>query len=688
MSRTMDDLLQGLNDRQREAVLATEGPVLIVAGAGAGKTKTLSHRIGHLIANGVPGEAILAITFTNKAAREMRERVFRLLGRQAAPVWAGVRPGIPWIGTFHALGVHMLREKGEMIGIPKRFTILDADDARSAVKRAIKACGLDLKEFEPGKIAGLISRQKNALGDPRDSSVWERISSNKFLMQMTQRVALRYEADLREAHALDFDDLLVRSVKLLEEAPDALAYFQHQWRYFHVDEYQDTNDVQYRLVHLLSQKSKNICVVGDPDQNVYQWRGASIANILNFEEDFPGTKVVLLEENYRSTKKILDASNAIIKKNTLRKDKNLFTRGIDGEHLLLREAYDESDEARWVARKIAALMEEGVRPGAIAVLYRTNFQSRALEEALLYAGIPHQVLGVRFFERKEVKDVLAYIRAALNPSSTLDIARVMNVPARGLGAVTLEKILAGKRDALPSATRAKVDAFYGILAKIRGAAESMSPSVLVRFAVKESGIEKALTSGDDDDLERLGNVRELATLAAKYDALLHEDGLAQFLADVALLSDQDNMNETRDAVRLMTVHAAKGLEFPYVFVTGLEDGLFPSRRARDGADDLSAQEEERRLFYVALTRAAKRVFLTYAGMRTIFGQKQFAVPSEFLGDIPEHLVEAEVDEAPPKFNLGNSSRLSIGGRPDPSRKKFSLLDPLDGDEDAEDILYF
>ena len=634
----MIDLLQGLNPRQKEAVLSTEGPVLIVAGAGAGKTKTLTHRIGHLIEKGVHPEAILAITFTNKSAKEMRDRAYRLLGKEEhTPSW-GERRGIPWIGTFHGLGIYLLREKGEVMGIPRSATILDSDDALKLIKKSMAKAGVDPKQFEPRRIASLISRHKGNMGTVENIKT---LSNNSYLVQVLERVFVLYEKALREENVLDFDDLLEKTVRLLESHPDVRHYYQTKWQYIHVDEYQDTNQVQYHLVRLLTGERKNICVVGDSDQNIYSWRGASIANILNFEEDYPGAQVILLEQNYRSTQNILSAANQVITKNTMRKEKNLFTKNEAGEELSVIASYDESDEARHVAGKIALLASKGVRPSQIAILYRTNFQSRVLEESLLFAGIPYQVLGVRFYERKEVKDVIAYLRLGMNPKSSLDLERVINVPARGIGKVTLEKIMSGKRSELPKAMQEKVNKFYELLSRIGKAAEHMKPSQLIAFIIKESGIEALLSDGDDEDTERLANVRELVTVAIRYDALEGREGIEQFLSDVALESDQDNLKHDRDNVRLMTVHAAKGLEFDYVFVTGMEQDLFPSRRASEAGKDVSEREEERRLFYVALTRAAKKVFLSYASFRMIFGQRQVNVPSEFLSDIDDALLLQE-----------------------------------------------
>ena len=667
----MKNLLLDLNERQKEAVATTEGPLLILAGAGAGKTKTITHRIGNLIEKGIPGEAILAITFTNKAAKEMRERVLRLLGKShMPPAWARV-PGIPFIGTFHGLGMYILREKGEVIGITRGSTILDQDDSLKLIKDAMKKAGVDPKQFEPRKIQSLISRHKGNMGTAEDI---EKVTQNRYLALSLKRIFSIYEASLREASVLDFDDLLEKSVKLLSEHEEVRNYYNETWRYVSVDEYQDTNEVQYQLARLLSGKHKNICVVGDSDQNIYSWRGASIANILEFEEDYPGTKVILLEQNYRSTQTILTAANGVISKNTMRKEKNLFTESGEGDPLSLFESYDENDEARFVANKIAKLLLDGARPKDIAILYRTNFQSRVLEESLLYSGIPYQVLGVRFYDRKEVKDVIAYLRAGTNPRSRFDVERVINVPPRGVGKVTLEKIFRGEKDRLPQTMRAKVDAFYELLARINTKVEELKPSQLVSYIIKETGIERLLSDGDEEDTERLANVRELVTVATRYDGFEGKEGLEQFLADIALESDQDNMKSDQDAVRLMTVHASKGLEFDNVFITGMEQGLFPSRRSQDESRDLSEREEERRLFYVALTRAAKRLFLSYASFRTIFGSRQINAPSEFLSDIDQSLMQFE-------SHSGETMRER------PVRSSGGKVSLLGWDEENDDVVF-
>ncbi len=678
------NLLEGLNKEQELAVLSTEGPVLIVAGAGAGKTKTLTHRMGHLIASGVPAESILAITFTNKAAKEMRERMFRLLDRPLeSRAWGGLSKGVPYIGTFHGLGMYILREKGGVIGIPRSATILDQGDSLKLIKQAMAKAGIDPKQFEPRKIQSLVSRHKGNMGTAEDI---DKVTQNRYLAQNLKRVFVIYESLLREANVLDFDDLLEKTVRLLETHPDIRHYYNKTWDYIHVDEYQDTNEVQYQLVRLLSGTKKNVCVVGDSDQNIYSWRGASIANILEFEEDYPGAKVILLEENYRSTQSILTAANAVIGKNTMRKPKNLFTNNGAGEKLSLMESYDENDEARFAATKIGSLLGNNIEPRSIAILYRTNFQSRVLEEALLFSGIPYQVLGVRFYERKEVKDVIAYLRAAINPKSRFDLERIINVPARGVGKVTLEKIMQGDKDKLPPSMRKKVDGFFAILTRISEAAKEMRPSQLISFIIKETGIEESLSEGDEEDTERLANVRELVTVAMRYDALTFTPsmetteetgnaGIEQFLADIALESDQDNMKSEQNAVRLMTIHAAKGLEFDYVFITGMEQDLFPSRRSQDESRDIGEREEERRLFYVALTRAAKKVYLSYASFRTIFGTRQINIPSEFLSDIDDSLLSFETREG-----------VALRDKP---KRKVSLLgwDELWDDNSEETVTY-
>jgi len=611
--------LDGLNTAQKQAVLHKEGPLLIVAGAGAGKTKTITHRIAHLIGGGVPARTILAVTFTNKAAGEMRERIVRLLREKSRTM--------PLITTFHSLGVRILREFHREAGIPRGFSIWDQDDSTRAVKTILKQ--LDTEEWTPRQILAGISREKGAGKLMQDYR--ERAGTRR-----EQTVALaweRYEHALAEESALDFDDLLVRALKLLRESPETLSLLQNRWQYLTVDEYQDTSNVQYEMMRLLCGKRNNICVVGDLDQCIYTWRQAEIENLLSFEREFPNAKVVRLEQNYRSTRTILAAANGVIEKNTNRIPKTLFSEGDTGEPITLYGAMNERDEAWFVVEQAAHLMDRKVPAQEIAVLYRENAMSRVLEEAFLHAGLPYRVLGTRFFERREVKDVLSYLRAALNPKSKSDLARIIGVPPRGIGKVTMEKMLRG--EAL-GASGAKVAQFEASLAKIRHAVNTLPASEAVRFCIEESGIQKMFEGKTEEGRERLGNVRELVNLAAKYENDEPPLGIERLLEEAALQSEQDELDMNKDGggVTLMTVHAAKGLEFDAVFVVGLEQGLFPSLRNDADRDP----EEERRLFYVALTRARKHLYLSHAYERARYGKREAAMPSEFLSDIDERLM--------------------------------------------------
>ncbi len=630
------DHLEGLNDPQKEAVLHTEGPLLVLAGAGSGKTRVITHRIVELIRKGVPPHKILAVTFTNKAANEMRERVYALIQKYPQTAF-GHFDSRPTVTTFHALGVRILREHHETLDLHRHFTIYDRSDSVRAVKKAIEEAGYDAKQFEPRKILSVISRAK---GDA--------LSRSDFLETATsypQKVAAetweRYERIMREEHALDFDDLLLRTLRLLQNYPVVREVLCERYTYIHIDEYQDTNKVQFEIAKLLAGEKQNICVVGDVDQNIYSWRGADIKNVLQFEKNFPGARTIFLEENYRSTKTIIAASNDVIAHNKQRIPKIVFTENQEGEKIKLFAAFTGADEAEYIVMTAKSLIADGASPSSIAVLYRTNFQSRILEEAFLNFNVPYQLLGTKFFERKEVKDVLAFLRLALNPGSTGDLARVVNVPTRGIGKVTLLKMIEGRRNELKGATLQKVEGFEQMLQDIADCARTKQVSQTLGFIIKRTGMETDFKkSGTEDDLERLENLQELVTLATAYDELDAQEGVEALLENAALQSDQDELQskEERDAVRLMTVHAAKGLEFPYVFITGLEEGLFPHERLDDKGIDL---EEERRLFYVALTRAQKKVFLTYAHMRMIFGSQRVNVPSTFLNEISSEHIETE-----------------------------------------------
>ena len=625
--------LSGLNERQKDAVMHTSGPVLVVAGAGAGKTKTITARIVHLIHQGVAPRNILAITFTNKAAAEMRDRV--------AVALSGERlEAMPTVCTFHSLCVRILREFSHLVGRTKHFGILDEDDAVKLVKESIIEAGLDPKQYEPKKFKHMISRAK---GNFITLSKYEE-RAESYVEKNVANVWRRYEEKLRKEQAFDFDDLLLETVILIEKNAEVKKILTERYIYLHVDEYQDTNEVQYALTKLLAEKEKNICVVGDTDQNIYGWRGAQIKNMIHFEKDFPGAHVVFLEQNYRSTKTILAAANQVILKNTVRVPKELFTNNDDGEPISMYESYDERDEAEFVAERTRSLIDEGVLPEKIAVLYRANFQSRVLEEAFIDAGLPYQVLGVKFYDRKEVKDVLSYVKAALNRESLTDIKRIINLPPRGIGKTTLVKLFSGMQTELPSAMQKKIAGFYEILGSIKEDILTLPTSTALRAVVQKTGIEAHLKNGTAEDLERLENIQELVTLATKYDLLPLGEGIEKMLEDAALASDQDSLliekKEKQNGVRLMTVHAAKGLEFAHVFVVGLEQDLFPHQRR--GESTTEDREEERRLFYVALTRAEKKLFLSYATVRTIFGMRQVNTPSEFLHDIPAHLTMQEL----------------------------------------------
>ncbi len=632
--------LTGLNDPQKEAVLCTDGPLMVLAGAGSGKTRVITHRIVHLIHQGIAPHNILAVTFTNKAAKEMRERVIALT-QKYFPSDRAVVDSYPVVTTFHSLGVRILREFHETLGLRRHFTIYDRADSQRAVKQAIEKAGYNPKEFEPRKILSIISRAK---GDAK--TVLEfKDAANSFPEQVAATVWEHYEATLRAEHALDFDDLLAKTLFLLREHKSVRETLQRRFQYIHVDEYQDTNRVQFTIMELLAGDTHNICVVGDIDQNIYSWRGADIKNVLQFERHFPRAKTVLLEENYRSTQTIIAASNDIIKKNQNRVEKNVFTNNHEGEKLTLYAGMTGIDEAEYVALTAKSLIADGADPASIAVLYRTNFQSRALEEAFLNYAVPYQLLGTKFFERKEVKDVLSYLRLALNPGSNADLARIINEPTRGIGKVTMLKVIEGKRSELNAGATAKVKVFDDIIADIAKTAQEKPLSDTIKFIMARSGIESVLKDeGTEEALERLENLRELVTLASRFNEVAPSEAVEQLLETAALQSDQDELKEKEEqnAVRLMTIHAAKGLEFTYVFITGLEEGLFPHERLDDGRTD---QEEERRLFYVALTRAEKKIFLTYAHMRTIFGSQRINVPSSFLNDISrKHIENAEPEE--------------------------------------------
>ena len=645
------EFLSQLNEQQREAVLATEGPLLILAGAGSGKTRVIAHRIAYLIAEkGVPSWNILAVTFTNKAADEMRQRVQRLLRSQE-------RASLPLVSTFHSFCVRILRQDLEKLNdkYTRRFTIYDQDDSLRLIKQCIKELGYDEKYLGPRATQASISSAKNRGEDPtafaaQAEYVDERRAAMAKIYQM-------YEERLHANNALDFDDLLIKTVRLLRDVPEVREKYNNKFRYILVDEYQDTNALQFALIRLITEKSQNICVVGDEDQSIYKWRGADISNILNFEKHFPSTRIIRLEQNYRSTQTILDVAGAVVSHNLERKGKKLWTSNPRGGHVGYYQAFDAEAEARWVASKILEHRREEFDIRA-AVLYRTNSQSRVFEEAMRRAGLQYNIIGgFSFYERMEVRDIIAYLKLALNPNDSIALQRVINSPPRGIGKQTLDEIERRARDSelswwetigqiveqpenLGSRAISALKNFRRIVTHLASLSESSTNSTspvsdVVRDAIIETGYENALRSERTDEAEgRLENLQELVNAAVDYDEQGIE-GLREFIDHSALVSDQDDYK--RDApVTLMTAHSAKGLEFPLVFIVGLEDGLFPHSRS---ATDRSELEEERRLAYVAMTRAERYLYVTHAMKRRVYGEELASEPSPFLNEMPIDLLE-------------------------------------------------
>jgi DNA helicase-2/ATP-dependent DNA helicase PcrA len=649
-----------LNERQRDAVEYTEGPLLILAGAGAGKTKTIVERIIHIVKGGTEPRSILAITFTNKAAKEMRQRIIsRMREEGMIEDYENVSTyvsTVPMIRTFHSLGMYILQEEYLAANLTRRLTIYDEGDSLSLIKSILEREGIDPKMHEPRQIKANISRLKSDLTEFDDY----RTRAFSPFQKVVARVWPMYEQELLNKKVVDFDDLIVKTLKLLQTNKEVREKYQNKWKYLHVDEYQDTNNSQYLLCKVLAEKHKNICVVGDVDQNIYSWRGANLKNLMSFESDWEtedkSVKLIVLEQNYRSTKNIIQAANEVIKKNKVRKEKNLFTENEEGEVITIYTGYDDRQEAIFIANKIKELLKEGVQGKSICVLYRTNFQSRAIEQALLSEGLPYHVLGVRFFDRKEVKDVMSYLRLAGNSDSVEDLKRALGNPSRGFGKVTLTKILSGNQGELPKPAQDKLNQFWKVIEDITADLEKKLPSEIILKIIKTSGMEEKYKSdGDEEALERLGNIYELVTLATEYDKYGETEGLNKFLEEASLVSDQDTDTAESDKVKLMTIHASKGLEFPYVFITGLEDGLFPSKKLFDKKLSAEEEEEERRLFYVALTRAEKKLYLTNAKNRMLYGKRNMQFRSEFLDDIPGGLAVEEEEY----FDMGGNEKIVV-----------------------------
>ncbi len=652
---------EGLNPEQKKAVLQTEGPVLILAGAGSGKTKTLTHRIAYLIAEKhVRPENILAVTFTNKAAGEMKDRIGALLSRAVEESSEPVSfRGMPVVGTFHAVCARILRRDIGAIGYETNFNILDADDQLSIVKAAMKELEMDPEQIKPRSVLEAISRAKNDFLDEEDYE----IRAGSYYEELVAKIYKRYQSELRKTGSLDFDDLLRLTVKLFRESPETLERYQDTFRYVMVDEYQDTNPLQYLLVSSLVKKHRNLFVIGDDYQSIYAWRQADIKNILEFERDYKDAVVIMLERNYRSTQIILDAAGGVIARNRSQREKKLWTETKEGDLITVKAARDELEEAAFVARTIRDTHASGRRFGDFAILYRTNAQSRAIEEALLRASIPYRIVGgLKFYQRKEVKDVVAYVRLLQNPRDMLALSRIINEPKRTIGDATLSKWVkyADDRgehllDAAKSMTadvsgipekkiliiRAFAELFEPLKKEIVKEKTSMKFSFLLEVLATESGYLLSLRDGTSEGEDREDNVRELFGVAKKYDEWPLSEALRMFLEEVALASDTDSIETGADSVHLMTLHSAKGLEFPIVFIAGLEEGIFPHSRSAFSEEDL---EEERRLMYVGLTRAKEKLYLLSAEQRMIFGSTNVNPPSRFIAEIPAHLIAETVEE--------------------------------------------
>ncbi len=658
----MNPLLNGMNDKQSEAVQTTEGPLLIMAGAGSGKTRVLTHRIAYLIDEKMVNPwNILAITFTNKAAREMRERAMALNPATSETL----------IATFHSMCVRILRREADHIGYNRNFTIVDPGEQRTLMKRILKNLNLDPKKWNERAILGTISNAKN---DLLDEVAYEHQAGDMYT-QIVAKCYKAYQEELRRSEAVDFDDLIMMTLRLFDKNPDVLAYYQQRYQYIHVDEYQDTNHAQYQLVKLLASRFKNICVVGDADQSIYGWRGADMQNILDFEKDYPEAKVVLLEENYRSTKKILQAANEVIKNNRNRRPKKLWTQNDDGEQIVYYRANDERDEAVFVASTIDNIVrEEGKNFKDFAVLYRTNAQSRTIEEALLKSNIPYTMVGgTKFYSRKEIRDVISYLNLIANPSDNISFERVVNEPKRGVGPGTLEKIrnfayeqnmclLDASANIMLSPIKGKaaqgVYDFANMILNLRDQLDGLSITETVEAVLDKSGYLDALSMQQTlESQARIENIEEFMSVTKNFDETNTDetedetgiDRLGRFLNDLALIADMDDGDIEAAEVTLMTLHAAKGLEFPVVFLIGMEEGVFPLSRASEEPDEL---EEERRLAYVGITRAEEILFLTNANTRTLFGKTNYNRPSRFLREISDDLLQYQGLARPANSSFG------------------------------------
>jgi DNA helicase-2/ATP-dependent DNA helicase PcrA len=633
-------ILQGLNPMQKQAASHINGPLLVVAGAGSGKTKTLTVRIAYLLEQGIPAHQILAVTFTNKAAKEMKDRVKNMLGEEVK---------VPTIGTFHSIGVRILRREMDALGRETSFTILDSADMLSLAKKLLKEKNIDIKIIPPRLLLSQISKWKSTLitTEKAQKSVENRRE------QILAELYTEYEKYLHENNSVDFDDLLLLPVKIFTKKPEILEKYQNWWKYIMIDEYQDTNLLQYQFAQMVSHHHRNICAIGDSDQSIYKFRGADLSNILNFQSEYSDAKIVKLEQNYRSTKKILQAADAVIKQNSARIDKKMFTENDDGEDVSVFEFGDEREEASGIFQEIAMRMSQGKKLSDMAILYRTNAQSRALEEAAMRSGIPYTIVGgLKFYARAEVKDILSYLRLILNEDDELSLDRIINVPPRKIGKTSVLRLKSfafentlstgqmlrhiGSAEGIPPAAKKAILGFEQIISDLRKDQKTLKLSDFIERVIEKTGYKKHLEKSGEEGQVRLENILELISVAQKYDEVPPERALALFLEEVSLVSDLDEMEETSQKVTLMTLHSSKGLEFPVVFVAGCEENIFPSSRSLNDPDDL---EEERRLMYVGLTRGMEKVFVTHAKSRMLYGDFQYNAPSRFIAEMPENICD-------------------------------------------------
>ncbi len=671
----MQSALDGMNEQQRQAVLTTEGPLLVMAGAGSGKTRVLTHRIAYLIEEqGVLPWKILAITFTNKAAREMQERLTKLLGPSASDIW---------VSTFHALCVRILRRNIDKLGYNTAFTIADPGEQRTLMKRIFKEMNLDPKKFEPRNFLSAISNAKNALETPAAYQAKYQDPYRKLVGEAYGR----YQKELEANQTLDFDDLIMKTIELFKTEPATLAYYQDKFNYIHVDEYQDTNDAQYQLVHQLAAKYENLCVVGDADQSIYGWRGANMNNILNFEKDYPTAQTIMLEQNYRSTQTILDAANQVIANNVNRKDKKLWTQNGQGDKISYYRAQSEHDEAYYVVKQIEKQRQaHGYAYGDFAILYRTNAQSRLIEETFMKSSIPYTMVGGhKFYDRMEIRDLLGYLTLVANPDDSLSFERVVNVPKRGIGATSLNKLRQFAADMgwslmkaaenvelanqISPSVKKKLTGFAEEMQQLQTQAANLTLTELTDAILTQTGYRASLQAVANKDLQaqtRLENLEEFKSVTQEFDqkhgdeVTTTQEQLTQFLTDLALVSPQDELEDQTNTVTLMTLHAAKGLEFPVVFLIGMEEGIFPLARAKENPEEA---EEERRLAYVGITRAKQKLYLTNANSRVLYGRIQRNPASEFVTEISDDLLQQDSpvvrSKAPfTRLKQGHSTRLA------------------------------